>query len=265
MLKIAPGQTDVWGCFYPEIRDEALLNRYRALSSEAERKKERCFRFVDDQRCYIVTRALIRTVLSRYAAIGPAQWSFKSNAYGKPMISNPYQAEHRIAFNLSHTEGMILLGIATGSSIGVDTENVRRGQALIDIADNFFSETEISTMRRLPIERQPQRFFEYWTLKEAYVKALGAGLSAPLDQFTFDFPTDTEINFSPIPSLKDHSSHWNFQQFLPSSEHIAAICTKHEGEMPRATDTQIMMRTVVPLIKDEIVACPIVRQSVVRG
>jgi 4'-phosphopantetheinyl transferase len=260
MLTIAAGQTDIWACFYHEIRDEALLNRYRALSTEAERQKELRFRFAKDQRCYIVTRALLRTVLSRYAAVEPGRWSFEFNAYGKPEISSRYTAEERIAFNLSHTDGLILLGITAGSTIGIDTENIRTRQPLTGIADNFFAEEEVAALRQLAVKDQPERFFQYWTLKEAYIKARGMGLSIPLSQFSFHFPTEGEIDISFLPRLNDDSSSWRFQQFFPSPDHLAAICTKREERIH--VNTKTMIRKVVPLHGDEIIDCPIVRESI---
>jgi 4'-phosphopantetheinyl transferase len=232
MLTLARGQIDVWVCFYPEICDKALLNQYRAMMSDAERQKELCFRFAEDQRCYVVARALLRTVLSRYAALDPTQWSFVLNAYGKPEIGNPYRAKQRISFNLSHTDGLIVLGIAAGRALGIDTENVRTRRAPIDIADSLFAADEVAALRQLTGEEQSERFFSYWTLKEAYVKARGMGLSIPLDKFSFHLSGDQGVDISFRSPLNEDPSTWRFWQFCPSPDHLAALCTERNNQTP---------------------------------
>src|SRR5688500_14747434 len=95
-------QIDLWLASYDDITDEALLTAYRSLLSEAERAQEPRFYFARDRRRYLVTRTLVRTVLSSYVpSVGPEEWEFSTNAYGRPYAVNP-EAGH-LTFNLSHT------------------------------------------------------------------------------------------------------------------------------------------------------------------
>lgn len=259
MLTLARAQVDVWACFYQEIHDEALLSQYRAMMSDAERQTELRFRFAEDQRRYVVTRALLRTVLSRYAALDPAQWSFGLNAYGKPEIANPYRTGQAISFNLSHTDGLIVLGIASGTALGIDTENVRSQRAPVDIADSFFAADEVAALRQLAGEEQSQRFFSYWTLKEAYVKAQGMGLSIPLDKFSFHFSDDHGINISFRSPLAASPSTWRFSQFCPSPDHLVALCTERGGRI--SSEPEVSIRNAVPLNGEETIICRVLRQS----
>jgi 4'-phosphopantetheinyl transferase len=259
MLTLACGQTDVWSCFYRQICDEALLNRYRAMLSEGERQRELRFRLPEHRRCYLVTRALLRTVLSRYAKLDPAAWSFAVNAYGKPEIANPYQANQGLSFNLSHTDGLIVLGIAAGGPIGVDAENMRSRPAPLRIAPTFFATEERVALRSLALDEQQERFFSYWTLKEAYIKARGMGLSIPLDKISFGFYSSRSIDVSFHPSLNDVPSNWRFRLFRPSLDHLAALCT--EGDELIGWATEIAIRKLLPLREEEIVTCPVLRES----
>ena len=95
---------DLWCAFPAEIVDEALLQEYRGLLSEAEREQQQRFYFAKDRQRYLVTRALVRTVLSRYAPIYPEQWLFATNAYGKPYIANGAGFYNSISFNITHSE-----------------------------------------------------------------------------------------------------------------------------------------------------------------
>lgn len=267
MLGVACGQTDVWACFYHEIRDEALLDRYRAMLTAAERQKELRFRFPGDQRCYVVTRALLRTVLSRYAPLDPSQWLFALNAYGKPEIANPEilepdRASPRISFNLSHTDGLIVLAVSAGTALGIDTENIRTREAPLGIADGFFASDEVAALRQVPVSEQPERFFSYWTLKEAYIKARGMGLSIALDKFSFHFAADHGVSISFRPPLNDDPSKWRFRQFSASPVHLTALCTERDAQSaPAGQCAHIDIRKVVPLQGEEIIACPVLRES----
>src|SRR6185436_4436818 len=180
-----PAEIHRWLAFYDEIADERLHAAYRELLDAAEREQEPRFYFARDRRRYLVTRALVRTVLSRYLSIDPRACIFSTNAYGRPEIVNAEGREAGLSFNLSHTHSLIVLGVTTGRALGVDVENVRDREASIAVADRFFAPQEVAALAATPADRQQYRFFEYWTFKESYIKARGMGLSLPLDKFGF--------------------------------------------------------------------------------
>jgi 4'-phosphopantetheinyl transferase len=109
--------------FFNEIRHQALLQRYDRLLAPEEREQWRRFYFQFDQHRYLVTRALVRTALSRYAAVEPHEWTFAANAYSRPEMANANRRTQQIIFNISHTTNLILLGITSGGALGVDVEN----------------------------------------------------------------------------------------------------------------------------------------------
>ena len=123
--------------------------------------------FARDQHRYLVTRALARTVLSRYADIAPAELTFAANAYGCPEITNRHAYARDISFSISHTSSLIVLGIAQRRALGVDTENACIRKAPVEIAERFSAPHEVAALHALPQEHQQQRFFEYRTLKES--------------------------------------------------------------------------------------------------
>ena len=167
---------------------------------------------------------MVRSVLSRYLPIAPEQWQFRANPYGRPEVANEDAEARRITFNLSHTHGLIVLGVALDRAIGVDVENVREQRAAIEIADRFFAPDEVAALRALPEEQQEQRFFEYWTLKESYIKARGMGLSIPLDRFAFDVEDRAEIRLTIDPSLGDRAERWAFWRLEPKPQYVVAVC-----------------------------------------
>lgn len=256
-LMASENHIDVWLAYYHDISDSSLHAEYRALLTEEERGKEFRFYFPDDQRRYLVTRAMVRTVLSRYLDVDPTDWRFANNQYGRPAIANLGQAECGLRFNISHTRGLIALGVTQHRELGVDVENVRTRDVSLDIADRFFAQPEVAELATVPKERQQDRFFEYWTFKESYIKARGMGLSIPLGQFSFHYPHERAVRIAIDPQLGDDANRWGFWQYRPTSEHLLAVCAeRRESGIPSLT-----LRRTVPLVAEEVLRPELLKTS----
>jgi 4'-phosphopantetheinyl transferase len=156
-----------------------------ALLSAAER--ERAGRLVAPAHrgAFIAGRAFLRRVLACYARVAPGEIVFETEASGKPRLGGS-QASAAIAFSFSRTRGLALVGITAGAPLGVDVEAVRAFD-FEAVARRFFAPGEHRALCRLPAPARLRGFFECWTRKEAVVKALGVGLSVPLDSFEVTF------------------------------------------------------------------------------
>jgi 4'-phosphopantetheinyl transferase len=238
---------DVWLGFYQQIDDESLLSKLRELLTDAERTQEKRFYFADDQRRYLITRAMVRTILSRYVDVAPADWMFSTNDYGRPEVAAQHEAARDLSFNISHTKGLIALAVTRGRILGVDVENIQTRQVSLGIADRFFAPTEVAALAHVPTERQQDRFFEYWTFKESYIKARGMGLSIPLDEFGFEFPHERGVSITIDPKQGDDPARWRFWQCRPAPEYLLALCAeRNESAAPKVT-----LRKVVPNVSEE--------------
>jgi 4'-phosphopantetheinyl transferase len=259
LIPLTPAEIHVWLAFYDDIADERLHAAYRDLLAPAEKAQEPRFYFARDRRRYLVTRALVRTVLSRYVAIAPTEWVFVPNAYGRPDIANTQARHASLSFNISHTHSLIVLAITTRRTVGVDVENVRTRDAAIDVATHYFAPREVAALMTVPPHLQPYRFFEYWTFKEAYIKARGMGLSIPLDKFSFHYPDDRAVALTIDPDLADDPGRWQFWQLRPSStsEYLVAICAERIGAQP----TSLIVRRAVPMLSEEPWAVDLLRAS----
>jgi 4'-phosphopantetheinyl transferase len=256
-LEASPSRPiDLWCTFYSVLENEGLLREYRSLLSESERQQELRFHFARDQRRYLITRALVRTVLSRYADVGPREWVFAVNDYGRPLIANVAATAGKLSFNVSHTDGLIVLAVAHGHEVGVDVENTSARAACIDIADRFFAPAEVRALHELPQARQQQRFFEYWTLKESYIKARSMGLSIPLDHFSFDLREDG-IDIAIHPEQHDRPQRWRFWQMFLGPDYLAALCAERVSREPPS----LVVRSVVPLVSDQALPYTLLRAS----
>jgi 4'-phosphopantetheinyl transferase len=256
-LIASDARIDVWLAYYGQISDPRLHAHYRALLTDEERGKEFRFYFPDDQRRYLVTRALVRTVLSRYLDVAATDWRFANNSYGRPAIANLTRAECGLSFNISHTRGLIALAVTQHREIGVDVENVRVREAAIEIADRFFAKAEVTDLANVPPERQHDRFFEYWTFKESYIKARGMGLSIPLGQFSFHYPHERAVQLAVDPELQDDAARWSFWQYRPTSEYLLALCAERRADGAPS----ITLRNVVPLVSEQILQPQLLKTS----
>jgi 4'-phosphopantetheinyl transferase len=224
------------------VERPALLQGYRALLSAEERAQQRRFRFARNRHDYLVTRALVRTVLSRYHAIDPRAWRFARNAYGRPYVAEPAGAG--LVFNVSHAPGLIACVVARDREVGLDIEDTTRRSETAKIADRYFSPLEVTALRALPAADQRARFFEYWTLKESYIKARGMGLSLPLDQFSFHLDEGGPVRITLDPRLADEPASWQFALFRPTGRHVMAVSIRR-GRDPALA---IALRETVPLV-----------------
>ncbi len=161
---------------------ESRVRTLRELLSEDESLRADRFVFPHDRDRFIVARGALRVILGRYLGRRPEQLRFHYTAFGKPMLADLPQA-FPLQFNVSHSRGVALVGVRCGGSIGVDVEYIRPDLAWEGLAEQVFTEVERAMLRAYPTEARRTAFFRAWTLKEAVIKAHGAGLSLPLDTF----------------------------------------------------------------------------------
>ncbi|MFT4926145.1 MAG: 4'-phosphopantetheinyl transferase [Phenylobacterium sp.] len=254
-IPLGKDMIDLWLVKPDEIASQPLLAAYDQLMSESERKKQQRFSSAKSRHDALITRAFVRTVLSKYAPLAqpvlPAQWLFTSTNKGKPEIAN---APIPLLFNLSHTQGLIVCAVALTIDIGVDVEYLPRKNATMKIAEHKFSATEIAELKSQPEANQHRRFFDYWTLKESYIKAVGDGLSIPLDQFSFDIVDEHTIGLFIDQRRNDDASQWQSWLLQGSVDHRIALSIKDSRRQP----FQLRYFQTVPLVSSEEVSLPLV-------
>jgi len=217
----SPGIVDLWYWFYDPDLTEAVVETGVSWISPEEHERYRRFRFDRDRRLFLATRVLVREVLSRYAAVQPAAWRFVADRSGKPWVSEP-EVTPPLHFNLTNTDGLVVCGVSVAhDAVGVDAERVDRKVNYTALAARFFAAVEAEDLRTLPSNHRPRRFFEYWTLKESYIKARGLGLAVPLDQCAFAVePAGVRISFM---SAELEHARWRFTSIDAPPGHLIAV------------------------------------------
>jgi 4'-phosphopantetheinyl transferase len=205
--------------------DHTSIDLYRNMLSVDERERAAKFCFEKDRNHFIVARGILRNILSKYLDIKPSELLFKYNEYGKPELVNNRCGEE-VYFNLSHSHGLALFAISHYPEIGIDIEYMRADTIKEPIAEHFFSKRESTLLRALPLDLQTEAFFNCWTRKEAYIKAIGKGLSISLDQFEV-----TLLPGEPAALLSDNQHpqevcKWTLYNLSPAMCYIGALAVK---------------------------------------
>ncbi len=211
------------------ITEPALLATYAAWMNAEETARQARFMFPRHRQQFLVARAMVRTTLSRYVDLEPSAWRFVKNQWGRPDI-DPGHGLGDLCFNLSHTNGMVAVAVARGE-LGVDVEDTWRRSHTDQIAEHFFAPSEVLALRALPSDRQHARFFELWTLKEAYIKARGMGLAIALHSFAYGLDGPS-ITIAIDDSHGDVAAGWQFMLGTPSERHRLALAMRFPGGEP---------------------------------
>jgi 4'-phosphopantetheinyl transferase len=244
LLPPRPDEVHLWVVEPECVSEPRLLSAYLRLLDAGERERHQRFRFEKHRHQFLVSHALVRVTLSRYASVPPEAWRFVTNAYGRPELVG--EGLPRLRFNLSHTDGMAVCAVALDMEVGADVEYAERPGQTVELADSFFAPVEAAALRALPPERQRERFFELCTLKEAYIKARGAGLSLPLEQFAFHLEPGRPPRVTFDARLGDEPESWQFVRLRLSAAHPVAVAVRRARGLP----LRVRCQRTVPLAGD---------------
>ena len=194
------------------------------MLSPDEHDRMAAFRFEHDRRDFAFAHGVLRTVLGGYLKTEPARLRFRYSEHKKPDLAN---AGSGLRFNLSHTDGYVLLGVCLGREIGVDVEKLREDFETDELASRFFSLAEARALRRLHKRHRRQAFFHCWTRKEALLKARGGGLMLPLDNFDVSMgERDVEVRLTTRPDAAD-ARRWRILSIEVPEGYAAAVAVKN--------------------------------------
>jgi 4'-phosphopantetheinyl transferase len=186
--KMRENELHVWRVELGAMREAAS----DAVLSEMERHRARQFRFERDRRRYVAAHVALRRILAGYLEAAPASLQFSTTDHGKPELADGPD----LRFNLSHSGDCALVAVTWGRRVGVDIEQHRDDLECMALARTFFSRQEIRELEQVCASERRRAFFDCWTRKEAYVKAVGLGLSHPLDAFSVPSQADLDEPFA---------------------------------------------------------------------
>jgi 4'-phosphopantetheinyl transferase len=205
-----------------------LMYQFERTLSEDEHKRAACFHFEHDRDRFIIARGILRMILGSYLDIQPQEIHFAYNSYGKPGLSHNLTAT-AIQFNVSHSNELALYAFTCESEIGIDVEFVSPLLDEKEIANRFFSHREYTSYCQVSSNQKLNAFYNCWTRKEAYIKAIGNGLTHPLDSFEVSLIPSESPRILNIDGDKQKASEWTMIDLSPLPGYIAACAIKRKN------------------------------------
>jgi 4'-phosphopantetheinyl transferase len=223
-ITLARDETAVWWMATDKV-EYADLDRWLKMLDDQERDRSARFHLEIDRRDFIAAHALLRSMLSSYVNSPAHQWRFTCDADGKPRI-DPHIHCGELPFNLSHTKGLVAAAVAAYGTVGVDVEQIDPVKAKFAIVEEYFAPAEVRMLKAVPEADRTLSFFHLWTLKEAYIKAIGTGLNTPLNSFAFRFqPTRVEFDSATVgPAVN-----WQFAILPTTDKHVLSVAVGRQA------------------------------------
>ncbi|SDD61562.1 4'-phosphopantetheinyl transferase family protein [Actinokineospora iranica] len=225
---IGADEAHIWVLDPHTLAMSDLVSACRDLLSDDERARVRRRRFDRDRHTALAAHALARTALSWCAPeIHPEEWVLGRTEHDRPEVRWPIVLPP-LRFNVSHTDRLIACVVTSGIACGIDVEVVDRETDVDLLARNICTPAEFASLAGLPDIARRARFFRYWTLKEAYTKARGLGLSVPFERHGFDWdsgPIRLRVD-GPADAPADDPEHWQFAQWPVTDRHILAVALR---------------------------------------
>ncbi|HBE92877.1 MAG TPA: 4-phosphopantetheinyl transferase [Gammaproteobacteria bacterium] len=241
LLKRLESEAHVWFSTPEAVTDPGKLADYMSILSPQEQERHQRFHFEKDRHSFLISHALVRKVLSTYVDAGPADWQFSAGRHGRPEIAGPAGVP-ALRFNLTHTAGLTGCLVTLDADCGIDAELLTRRGKLQAIAEKMFADAELVTLNKLDGHAFLEQFFIFWTLREAYCKALGVGLGFSKKDYAFEAGSDDGVKIRFDAPAGNSGKHWQFTILRPGADYVAAVAIRSEGRPGK----EIVHRFIVP-------------------
>lgn len=222
--KLSENEIHIWKCRLDLSPNE--ISELKKILSAEEIKRAQRFKFEKHARRFIAAKGQLRIVLGNYLKISPAAIEFKTGTHGKPELVKQLP-EFPLYFNSSDSEELALFAICQESSIGVDIEFIQRDIEALAIGARFFSDNEFQLLKNAGIDNHVKIFFKIWTMKEAFIKSIGLGLSFPLKDFDVSFENNTS-DLKAIRNTNLNHQDWFMTNFDTEEGYEAAVAVKNK-------------------------------------
>lgn len=224
-LEIEPGAARAWYALTSDIASASTAEIALTWLSDPERIRHERFHEDDDRRMFLLGRVMARALVGAALNVSPTAWQWREGPHGRPEIAGTSSG---LQFNLAHSAGMVACAVSCGHEVGIDVEDLHRQRVDPAVVRRYCSRSEVADVESQG-EGWHDRFLHYWTLKEAYLKARGLGISVPLREISFHIheghegPEGHEVRISFEGSLAGSDDRWTFLLARPTDRHLVAV------------------------------------------
>lgn len=218
-----PNQVHIWRASID--LDEHQMGNMLAILANDEVERAAHFHFERDKKRFIAARGILRHILAGYLGKSPCDLKFEYSAKAKPALATTSESKD-LSFNLSHSNGFALYAVTSHRNIGIDIEHINDDVLAWEIARKFFSKTEISLLKAIDKNEMHELFFQYWTRKEAILKARGDGISFPMEKVEVSSISGSNFSQITLPGDESESMHLYVQDLFPWPGYAAAIAVE---------------------------------------
>lgn len=240
-FQLAGNQIHIW-TWSTQAPDAVVAELGRVLTSDEAERAAR-FRFERVRNAFVVARGVMRCLLGRYMNTAPAEVRFVYGEKGKPAL----ESNAGIEINLTHSHGVAAFALTTGCQLGLDIEHIRPLADMQNVAARFFCAEEAAEILALAAGERESAFFRCWTRKEAYIKAVGDGLSMPLNDFRVTTQPDAPARFVHLGHDTDAASEWTLHDLSLEPGYAAALAYR-DHERPLSIDRLTDAAEILPAV-----------------
>jgi len=215
----------LWRVDPRSLADEAIRERCLALLSPTERARHDRLAVPARRLELAAAHALVRIALEHVTGAPAATWRVRRDSMGRPLVDGPVD---NMRVSITHTPGLVACLVANGRDVGVDGEQVSPRVPYMRIAEQVFTPSELAHLRTLAEQARIERFFLLWSVKEAFGKARGEGLVAPLDKVEVTLEDGGAVRLM-VPADCGDGGAWKVRWSRPSDEHVMATCVACSG------------------------------------
>ena len=203
----------------PAKASDAVVAQFERVLSEDEAQRAARFRFSHLRDSFVITHGVLRHLLGRYLGVDPPRICFSYGDKGKPGVASAANLQ----FNLTHSGDMAAGAFTTGCQLGIDAEHIRPVEEMQQIANHYFASEESAELMLLPENEREPAFFRCWTRKEAYIKAIGDGLSCALDSFQVTLLPNVPPRLVHIGGDRVAAEMWSLHDLCLAPDYAAAL------------------------------------------
>jgi 4'-phosphopantetheinyl transferase len=218
-FNLSQGEVHVWCALL--LQPTYVVEYLHGLLSGDEKARAKQYYFTHLQKSFVVSRGVLRILLAHYTELQPEQLAFTYLQAGKPELSDRHDS--KVFFNLSHSNEFVLYAFSRSRNVGIDIEHIRPVNDLELIAESNFSAYETNELKKLSPAKVLDGFFNCWTRKEAYVKAIGDGVSFPLQEFDVSLTPDQPARLLSIRGSAQEAARWSMVELHPAAKYAAAL------------------------------------------